>query len=75
MSQRAMEGIGLSVSFVVGLIFTLLFNQRFRSPVAILGVSAAVAATATIVELLTPLWFDNITIPLATAFFYAAAFA
>ena len=64
-----------SASFVVVLVFTLLFHPRVRSPLVAIGVSATVAAAATAVELATPLWIDNITIPLATAFLYAAVFA
>ena len=62
-------------SFVVVLVFTLLFNHRYAAFVPAVGVSAAVAAVATVVEALTPLGIDNITVPLVTAFLYAAAFA
>jgi phytol kinase len=64
-----------AASFVVTLVFTLLFNPRFHSPAAAIGVSASVAVAATAVELATPLWIDNITIPLAAAFLYAGLFA
>jgi phytol kinase len=62
-------------SFAVALCFTLVFNSRFRAPAAALAVSALTAAGATVVELLTPLGIDNITVPLATALLYAGVFA
>ena len=64
-----------AASFAVTLAFTLLFNRRFGSFPPAIGVSAAMAAAATVVELLTPLGLDNITIPLASAFLYAGVFA
>jgi phytol kinase len=62
-------------SFGVSLCFTLVFNPRFGALPAAIGVSALTAAAATIVEVLTPLGIDNITIPLATALLYAGVFA
>jgi phytol kinase len=64
-----------AASLAVTLAFTLVFNRRFGALLPAVGVSAATAAAATIVELLTPLGIDNITVPLATAALYAAAFA
>ena len=61
-------------SFAVSLCFTLVFNSRFGAPAAALAVSALTAAGATVVEVLTPLGVDNITVPLATALLYAAVF-
>ena len=62
-------------SFAVSLCFTLVFNSRFGAPAAALAVSALTAAAATIVEVLTPLGIDNITVPLATALLYGGVFA
>ena len=62
-------------SFAVSLCFTLVFNSRFGAPAAALAVSALTAAAATIVEVLTPLGIDNITVPLATVLLYAGVFA
>jgi dolichol kinase len=62
-------------SFVVSLCFTAVFNSRFGAPAAAVGVSALTAAAATVVEVLTPLGIDNITVPLATALLYAVVFA
>ena len=62
-------------SFVVILVFTLIFNARFTALLPAVGVSAAVAGAATVVELLTPLGIDNITVPLLTAALYGLAFA
>jgi phytol kinase len=62
-------------SFAVALCFTLVFNSRFGTPAAALAVSVLIAAAATVVELLTPLGMDNITVPLATALLYAGVFA
>jgi phytol kinase len=64
-----------AASFVVALVFTLVFNRRFGSLPPAIGISAATAAAATVVEFLTPLGIDNITVPLVTAALYAAAFA
>jgi phytol kinase len=61
-------------SFAVTLGFTLVFSPRFGALAAALGVSALTAFTATVVEAVTPLGIDNITVPLATAFFYAGLF-
>jgi phytol kinase len=61
-------------SFAVTLVFTLLFNARFSALLPAAGVAACVAAAATAVEVLTPLGIDNITVPLATSFLYAAVF-
>jgi phytol kinase len=62
-------------SFAVTLCFTLGFNPRFGALPAATGVSALTAAAATLVEVLTPLGIDNITVPLATALLYAGVFA
>jgi phytol kinase len=64
-----------AASFIVALVFTLVFNRRFGALLPAVGVSAATAAAATLVELLTPLGIDNITVPLVTAALYAAVFA
>ncbi len=61
-------------SFAVTLGFTLVFSPRFGASAAALGVSALTAFAATVVEAVTPLGIDNITVPLATAFFYAGLF-
>ncbi len=61
-------------SFAVILAFTLLFNQHYGALIPAVGVAACVAAAATAVEVLTPLGVDNITVPLATSFLYAAVF-
>jgi phytol kinase len=63
-----------AASFAVTLVFTLLFNRRFGALLPAIGVSAATAAAATVVEFLTPLGIDNITVPLVTAALYAVAF-
>ncbi|MGD0724561.1 MAG: hypothetical protein ABSB63_03270 [Spirochaetia bacterium] len=62
-------------SFAITLVFTLVFSSRFGAPGAALGVSALTASVATVVEVLTPLGIDNITVPLATALLYAGVFA
>ncbi|HYW85740.1 MAG TPA: hypothetical protein VFB30_20980 [Spirochaetia bacterium] len=62
-------------SFTVSLCFTVIFNSRFGTPAAAAGVSVLTAAAATVVEVLTPLGVDNITVPLATALLYAGVFA
>jgi len=62
-------------SFAVTLSFTLVFNPRFGTPGAAIGVSALTASAATVVEALTPLGIDNLTVPLATALLYAGFFA
>ena len=64
-----------AASFIVTLAFTLLFSSRFGSLLPAFGVSAAVAAVATFVEIFTPLWIDNITIPILTALFYWGVFS
>jgi phytol kinase len=63
-----------AASFIVVLVLTLVFNQRFGTPLRALGAAAATAAAATVVELVTPLGIDNITVPLATAALYAGCF-
>jgi phytol kinase len=62
-------------SFAVTLTFTLIFNRRFGALLPAVGVSAAAAAAASVVELFTPLGIDNITVPLLTAALYAGVFA
>ncbi len=61
-------------SFAVTLVFTLIFNPRYGAFVPAVGVSALIAAAATVVELFTPLGIDNLTVPLAVAVLYTAAF-
>jgi phytol kinase len=61
-------------SFAVVFAFTLACNPRFAAPLPALGVSAAVAAAAAAVELLTPLGIDNLTIPLVVTLLYAGVF-
>ena len=73
--SAAGTAVMFAASFVVVLVFTLAFNGRFGALLPAVGVSAATAAVATAVELLTPLGIDNITVPLATAALYAAVFA
>ncbi len=63
-----------AASFVVTLVFTVIFNARYGALLPAIGVSAVVAAAATVVELFTPLGIDNITIPLAVAGLYAGVF-
>jgi dolichol kinase len=63
-----------AASFIVVLVLTLVFNQRFGTPLRALGAAAATAAAATVVELVTPMGIDNITVPLATAALYAGCF-
>jgi phytol kinase len=65
----------LAASFVVVLILTLAFNPRFPTLLPAVGVSIAVAAGATLVEALTPLGIDNITIPIACVALYQGLFA
>jgi len=61
-----------AASFAVALVFTLLFNPRFAALFPAVGVAMAVAGVATVVEVLTPLGIDNMTVPLVTSIFYAA---
>lgn len=75
--RKSMAGTAamFAASFAVVLIFTLIFNDRVAAFLPAMGVSAAVAAAATVVELVTPGGIDNITIPLAAAGLYAGLFA
>ena len=61
-------------SFIVTLIFTLMFNQARQGIGPGLGVAAVIAATATAVEVLTPLGIDNLTVPAAVFALYAGVF-
>jgi phytol kinase len=63
-----------AASFAVTIAFTLLFSQRFGSLLPAAGVAAVIAAAATVVELVTPLGIDNITVPLVVAGLYAGLF-
>lgn len=63
-----------SASFVVTLVFTLLFNTRHGDLLGAIGVSTVVAAAATVVELFTPFGLDNLTVPAAVAALYAGFF-
>jgi phytol kinase len=72
--SAAGTAVMFAASLTVALVFTLIFNRRFGALLPAIGVSAATAAAATVVELLTPLGIDNITVPLATAVLYAAVF-
>ena len=76
-SRKSVAGTAVmfGASFAVALIFTLVFNPRFGSATAALAVSAVTAAAATVVEVLTPLGIDNLTVPLATALLYGGLFA
>ena len=76
-SRKSVVGTAamFGASFAVSLCFTLVFNRRFGALPAAAGVSALTAAAATIVEILTPLGLDNITIPVGTALLYAGVFA
>ena len=65
----------LAASFVVVLVLTLLFNPRFPTMSAAAGVAAVVAAAVTLVEALTPLGIDNLTIPTACVALYLGLFA
>jgi phytol kinase len=60
----------LAASFVVVLAITLLFNPRFPALLPSAGVSIAVAAGVTLVEAVTPLGIDNLTIPAACVALY-----
>jgi phytol kinase len=64
----------LAASFAVTLLLTLLFNPRFPALLPAAGLSLAVAACATVVELLTPIGIDNISIPFACAALYRGLF-
>ena len=57
-------------AFLLTLVFGLLFSRRLGFAAA-LPVSLAVAAAATLVELVTPLGIDNLTVPFACAFLSA----
>ena len=76
-SRKSVAGTAVmfGASFAVALIFTLVFNPRFGAATAALAVSAVTAAAATVVEVLTPLGIDNLTVPLATALLYGGLFA
>ncbi len=63
-----------AASFVVTLLFTLIFNTRYGALLPAIGVATVIAAAATVVELFTPLGIDNITIPLAVTALYAGVF-
>jgi phytol kinase len=63
-----------AASFVVTLVFTMIFNARYGGLLPAIGVSTVIATAATVVELFTPLGIDNITIPLAVAALYAGVF-
>jgi phytol kinase len=58
------------VAFLLTLAFSLLFSRKSGFAAA-LPVSLAIAAAAALVELLTPLGIDNLTVPLASAFLSA----
>jgi phytol kinase len=68
------SAVMLAASFVVTMALTLLFNPRFSTLLPAAGVAIAVAACATVVELVTPLGIDNITVPLACAAMYRGLF-
>ena len=76
-SKKSIAGTAVmfGVSLAVTLVFTLVFNPRFSAPGTALGVSALTALAATVVEVVTPLGIDNITVPLATALVYAGLFS
>ena len=63
-----------AASFIVVLGFTLLFDTVRPGLVPALGTAAAVAGVATIVEAVTPLGIDNLTVPLAVVALYAGVF-
>ena len=65
----------LASSVVVILVLTLVFNPRFPALLPAAGISVLVAAGATIVEALTPLGIDNLTVPFACAALYQGFFA
>jgi len=62
-------------SFLVALIFTLVYNPRASVPGAVAALSLSTAGVATALELLTPLGIDNFTISVGTALFYAGVSA
>ena len=68
------SAVMLAASFVVTLILTLVFNPRFSTLLPAAGVSIAVAACVTLVELVTPLGIDNITVPMACVALYRGFF-
>ena len=63
-----------AASFAVTLVFTLAFSHRFGALLPAAGAAAATAAVATVVELVTPLGIDNITVPLVVAGLYVGLF-
>jgi phytol kinase len=67
LSQKSLEGslavfAGSFLSLVFGLLFYSLFHQF--SPVEIIVLPLWTAVTATVVEAISPLGFDNITVPI-----------
>jgi len=61
-------------SLVVTLVFTLIFNHKRQGLGPVLAVSAATAAVATLVEVLTPFGIDNFTVPAAVFALYVGVF-
>jgi phytol kinase len=76
-ARKTLEGSAamLAASFAVILVLTLLFNPRFSGLLSAAGAAILVAAAVTVVELVTPLGIDNLTIPLACAALYQGFFA
>jgi phytol kinase len=61
-------------SFLVAFLFTLLFNTSWQGVGPAALVALAVSAVATVVEIVTPLGIDNLTVPGIVVAFYAVAF-
>ncbi len=79
---RLFEGhksvLGSAAMFVASAAVVLLFMLRFQpaaSPSTLLAASFTTAAIATLIELLTPLGLDNITVPIGTTAFFYLVFA
>ncbi len=70
LSQKSLEGslavfAGSFLSLFCGLLFYSLFHQF--SPLEIIVLPLCIAVTATVVEAISPLGFDNITVPILCA--------
>ncbi len=75
-TRKTLAGSGamFAASFAVAFAFDFLANPCSPSPAAAAGHAALIASVASIVELFTPFRLDNLTVPLATAFFSWALF-
>jgi phytol kinase len=59
----------LAASTVVAAVFLALFHPAAGNPVFVVGAAFAIAALASVTEVLTPLGLDNLSVPLVTAAF------